>query len=59
MLKYLKRYKSPDAEWQEISKNDALITLLGSYKNNSMTREMLDHTNEIPCAYSDIKVVEE
>ena len=57
MLKYLKRYKTPDADWEEISKEDALRTLLGSYLDNDITRELLESENAIPCMFSDILVI--
>lgn len=58
-MKYLKQFKEPDAEWKEVTYEEALDTLLTSYKDNDITRYMLSVENEIPCMFSYIKVVAE
>lgn len=63
MLKYLKRYKEPSKlfgnDWKEVTYDEALNTLLGTYRDNNITRELLTQENVIPCMLSEIMVVEE
>lgn len=54
---YFKNFKN-DTTWTEISYDEALHTLLGTYKDNKETRSMLiEKTRYISCAYCDIWVV--
>lgn len=57
MLRY---YKTMHGEKQkeEISYEKALNILLGSFRDNDMTRDMLTIANRIQCMYSTIEVVE-
>lgn len=56
-MKYYKRYGT-DAK-HEISYDEALSTLLGTYKNNDMTRDMLTLPNTILCRLSTVYVEDE
>ena len=55
--KYFKKYDGED-EWKEITYDEALTTLLGTYRDNDMTRDMLETANYIPCRYSTVEVKE-
>ena len=57
-LIYEKRWRG-QKDWKEVSYDEALNTLLGSYKDNEITREMLTIPNFIPCGFSEIAVSEE
>ena len=52
---YRKRFKGED-DWTEITKEDALNALLGTYKDCDDTRAMLKAEGIIPCMYCDISV---
>ena len=54
-MKYRKRYRE-SGEWKDITYEEALQTLLGTWKDNEMTRSMLTIANNIQCRYSDIFV---
>ena len=54
-LKYRKQYKG-ELDWFDVSYDDALRTLLGTYLDNDLTREMLTVVGEIPCMFSVIEV---
>ena len=56
-MKYYKTLRADDRVRREITKYEALIVLLGSYRDNDMTRDMLTIPNHIMCAYSWIDVV--
>lgn len=56
-LKYYKRYHT-GGERLEISYEQALNTLLNSYKDNDMTRDMLTIPNNIMCQFSWVYVEE-
>lgn len=57
MLKYYKVIKSTKINYLEpISYEEALTTVLGSYKDNDMTRDMFMIPNRIMCRYSEIEV---
>ena len=55
MLRYYKRFKGEDTE-KEITREDALRTLLGTYRDNDMTRDMLTVQNYIETRFSFIRV---
>ena len=55
-MKYLKRFKDKD-EWKEVSYEQALHSVLGSYKDNDEVRGLLQSEGEIPCMFAIIKVV--
>lgn len=55
MLRYYKRFKGEETE-QEITREDALRTLLGTYRDNDMTRDMLTVQNYIEIRFSFIRV---
>ena len=57
-MKYFKQSKGVNTPKVEISYEDAIRVLLGSYKDNKMTREMLAIPNEIPCMFSTVYVEE-
>ena len=56
MLKYFKKSKGVNTPKVEVSYNEALNVLLGSFRDNDMTRDMLTIPNNILCAYSTIYV---
>lgn len=55
MLKYYKRYKGQSEE-QEISYDEALKTMLGTWRDSDLTRDMLTIQNYIECMCSYIRV---
>lgn len=55
MLKYYKRMKDEDKE-QEITYDEALRTLLGTWRDSDLTRDMLTIQNYIECRCSWIRV---
>lgn len=55
---YKKRFANEDT-WNEVTYDEALYTVLGTYKDNAETRSMLTIGNYIPCRFSDIRVFEE
>lgn len=55
MLRYYKRFNGEETE-QEITREDALRTLLGTYRDNDMTRDMLTVQNYIETRFSFIRV---
>ena len=55
MLRYYRRYKDQYAE-EEVTKEEALTTLLSTYKDNDMTRDMLTIQNYIECRFAFIRV---
>lgn len=55
MLKYYKRMKDEDKE-QEITYDEALRTMLGTWRDSDLTRDMLTIQNYIECTYSWIRV---
>ena len=54
-LKYFKRYHW-ETERIEIDHEEALRTVLGTYKDNDMTRDMLTIPNNIYCYFSMVYV---
>ena len=58
MIKYRKQFKGTDEEI-DITYEEALHTVLGSYKDNEEVRAMLTVSNEINCMFSIIHVIEE
>ena len=55
-MKYLKLFNETE-NWKEVSYTEALDTLLTTYKNNEITRQMLTVPGEIPCRLSFIRVI--
>ena len=55
MLKYYKRYKDSKEEF-EITYDEALNTMLGTWKDSDLTRDMLTIQNYIECMFSYIRV---
>ena len=55
MLRYYKRFKDGEAE-HEITRDEALKILLGTYRDNDMTRDMLTVQNYIETRWSFIRV---
>ena len=55
-MKYLKKFKD-SSRWIEVSYNEALNSVLGTYNDNDEVRSWLDHENEICCLFADIKVI--
>lgn len=53
MLKY---FRNVDGNRQEISYDEALNILLGTWKDNDMTRDMLTIPNRIQCMFSYVDV---
>lgn len=45
-------------EWERITYDEALNTVLGTFRDNDMTRDMLTIPNWIQCQYSTIEVKE-
>ena len=58
-LKYYKYYNGEPEEKIEITYEEALHTILGTYRDNDMTRDMLTVVNRIRCQYSTVTVEEE
>lgn len=59
MLRYYKVRRGEKMNWREpISYEEALNIMLGSWKDNDMTRDMLILPNRIQCMYSEIGVEE-
>ena len=57
MLRYYRVVEHKRMNTREpITYDDALNTLLGSYKNNDMTRDMLTLPNRIKCRFTEIGV---
>ena len=54
-LKYFKKYPS-ESERHEINYDEALKTLLGTFRDNDMTKDMLTIPNNIKCHFSDVYV---
>lgn len=54
-MKYRKRNRET-GEWSDITYDEALSILLGTWKDNEMTRSMLTIPNNIQCMFSDIFV---
>lgn len=55
MLKYYRRYNGDQIE-SEVTKEEALTTLLSTYRDNDMTRDMLTVQNYIKCRFAFIRV---
>ena len=56
-LIYKKRFYDSD-QWEEITYEKALDTVLTTYKDNEEVRSMLTIGNYIPCRFSEIRVYE-
>ena len=57
-MTYRKRFYTED-EWREISYDQALQTVLGTYKNSPQVRSMLTIGNTIRYRYSEISVTDD
>ena len=55
MMRYYKRMKDETEEF-EITYDEALRTLLGTWRDSDLTRDMLTIQNNIVCMYSFIRV---
>lgn len=55
MLKYFKKMHD-ESERKEITYEEALHTMLGTWNDNDMTRDMLSIPNTIQCMFSRIDV---
>ena len=54
----MKYYRIANGSKDEITKDEALRIVLGSYRDNDMSRDMLTVPNLIHCRFSDIEVRE-
>lgn len=54
---YKKRFYDSE-NWEEVTYEEALKTVLGTYKDNEEVRSMLTIGNHIPCMCSEIRVYE-
>lgn len=52
---YKKRFKGED-DWTEITKDEALDTIFGTYSDSDAVRAILEVEGIIPCIYSDILI---
>lgn len=52
---YFKQYKTREAR-KQITEEEALKTLLSTYHDNDMTRDMLTIPNRIACVFSTVEV---
>ena len=57
-MKYMKRFKGEE-EWIEVTHEQALNTVLGSYVDNDDVRSMLTIGNYIPCQFSEIRIYDD
>ena len=57
-MKYFKQYID-ETQAHEVDYNEALKTVLKSYEDNEMTRQMLTQPGEIRCMVSTITIVED
>jgi len=57
-MKYMKKFKAED-NWFEVSREDALRAILGTYRDNLEVRSMLSIPNCIPCVFSEIRVFDD
>lgn len=57
MLKFL-RQRIGEMDYTEVSYDEALKSLLTTYKDNDITRDMLDTTGSIPYRFGEILVTE-
>lgn len=55
MLKFYRKYKDEMVE-TEVTKDEALTTLLSTFRDNDMTRDMLTIQNYIQCRFAFIRV---
>ncbi len=59
-MKYYKIYgDSKDGNEVEVSYEDALRSVLGTYRDNDMSRDMLTITNRIRCKFCEVVVEDE
>ena len=59
-MKYYKHYhESPRREPVEVAYSDALRSVLGTYRDNDMSRDMLTIVNRIQCRFCDVLVKDE
>ena len=57
-MRYMKKFKAED-NWFEVSREDALRTIFGTYRDNLDVRSMLSIPNYIPCMFSVIRVYDD
>lgn len=55
-MKYFRRIHGVNTPKVEVSYDEALNVLLGTFRDNDMTRDMLTIPNNIQCRYSTIYV---
>ena len=55
-LVFRKKYHGEN-KWEEITRDEAYQTLLTTWKDSDMTRDMLTIVNRIECRYSTVEVV--
>ena len=55
MLEFRRKYHD-EKDWETIDHDEALNTLLTTFKDNDMTRDMLTVPNWIPCRFATIQV---
>lgn len=56
-MKYFKRFKEPDGRWTEVTYEEALHSVLGSYRDCEDIRKLLEtDATIIPCMYAEIWV---
>lgn len=58
MCKFLAKHHTEE-DWREITYEEALDILFGTYKDNREVRGWLDDPGTIQCLYSEIKVIAE
>ena len=56
-MKYFKQYKT-EGNIVEVTYDEALQTMIGSYKDNDITREMLQKAGKYNCLFSIITVTD-
>lgn len=57
-MRYLKRFKTEE-EWREVSYDEALKSVLGTYKKNAEVLSWLTIGNFIPCRFAEIRVFDD
>ena len=57
-MRYFKTFKEPNAERREVPYEEALWTMIGSYKDNRTTRKMLQTVGTYPTRFAVIEVEE-
>lgn len=57
-MKYMKKFRGEE-NWTEVSYDDALYSVLGSYNDTAEVRSMLTIGNYIPCLFAEIRVYDD